>query len=78
MPTTWQVKLINKKKFANAVLNENINIFVLYLALFTSKMTIHLAKKAQIVSPIAKKITILAKYSDYADVFLKKSAKMLL
>ena len=38
---------------------------------------IHPDQKTQIVLFIIKKVTIPAKYSDYADVFLKKSAKVL-
>ena len=41
-------------------------------------MTIYLACKAQIALLIAEKITILAKYADFANVFLKKLAKVLL
>ena len=40
-------------------------------------MTIHLAREAQIVSLLAKKITVLAEYADSVDVFLKKLAKVL-
>ena len=47
------------------------------MASFTSKITIYLARKAQIALLITKKVTVPAKYSDYADVFSKKSAKVL-
>ena len=40
-------------------------------------MTIYLAWEAQIASLLAKKITVPVVYSNYADVFLKKSAKVL-
>ena len=40
------------------------------------KMTIHLAKKAQIALLFAKKVTVTTKYSDFADVFLKKLANV--
>ena len=41
------------------------------------KVTIHTAWKAQIASLLIKKVTILAKYANFSDVFLKKSAKIL-
>ena len=40
-------------------------------------MSIHSAWKAQIALLITKEVTIPAKYSDFADIFLKKSAEML-
>ena len=42
-----------------------------------SKMTIHLAQEAQIALLLAKKVTVLVKYSDFADIFWKKSAEVL-
>ena len=42
-----------------------------------SKMTIHLAKEAQITSLLTKKVIVLAKYLDFAYVFSKESAEML-
>ena len=43
LPTTRRVKLINKKKFAKAALDENIETFVVYVSSLNlgSKMTIH-------------------------------------
>ena len=41
-------------------------------------MLIYPAQKAQIVLLILKKIEILAKYSDFIDIFLKKKALKLL
>lgn len=45
LPTTPRVEIINKKKFAKAVLNENVEAFVVHVASFTA-MIIHLARKA--------------------------------
>ena len=42
-----------------------------------SKITIHLAWKAQIALLLAKKITILAKNANFANIFSKKLAKVL-
>ena len=40
------------------------------------KITIFPAKKAQIALLLAKKITILAKYLDFADMFLEELANV--
>ena len=79
LPTTRQVELIGKNEFAKAVLNENIEAFVIYVSFLSlgSKMTIYPAQKAQIVLLLAKEVIVLVKYSDYANVFSKKSAKVL-
>ena len=39
-------------------------------------MTIHLAKKAQLALQWAKKVTMPTKYSEFADIFLEKSANI--
>ena len=65
------MELIDRNKFAKAVLNENVEAFVVYMASLTSKMTIHLIWKAQIA-------LLLSKYFDFAKVFSKKLAKVLL
>ena len=41
-------------------------------------MTIYPARKAQLALLLAKKVTMPTKYSDFADVFLEKSANVLL
>ena len=41
-------------------------------------MTIYPAEKVQIALLLAKKVTILVKYLDFANIFLKKSANILL
>ena len=41
-----------------------------------SRMTIHLTKKAKITLLIAKKVIVLAKYLDFANVFSKKPANV--
>ena len=76
--TTQRVKLIDKNEFAKAALDENIEAFMVYVSSpsLKSKMTIHPARGAQIASLLAKKVTVLAKYSDFANVFLEESAKM--
>ena len=74
-----RIELIDKKEFAKVALDENIETFVLHMSSLSlgSKMTIHLAWKPQIALLLAKEVTISAKYSDFTDVFLKKSAEVL-
>ena len=40
------------------------------------KITIHLARKIQIALLFVKKVTILTKYLDFANIFLKKLAEV--
>ena len=79
LPTTQKIELINKKEFAKAALDENIEVFVVHVSSLSlgSKMTIHPAWKAKIALLLAKKVTVPAKYSDFADVFSKESAEVL-
>ena len=78
MPINQIVELINKKKFAKVVLHKSIEAFLVDMPSHTSKMTIHLAYKAQIALLIIEKFTVLAEYHDFTNVFTKKFAKMLL
>ena len=61
------------------MLDKNIMTFIVHISFLSleSKMTINPARKAPIPSLLAKKFIILDKYSDFADVFLKKLAKIL-
>ena len=79
LPTTRRVELIDKKEFAKAALDENIKAFVVHVSSVSSrsKMTIHPVREAQIASLLAKEVTVPAKYSDFADVYSKKSAEVL-
>ena len=78
LPTTCQVELIGKKKFAKTALDENVEAFIVYMAFFTLKILIYPAQKAQITLLIAKKVTVPAKYINFANIFSKKLAKILL
>ena len=77
LPTICWVELINSKKFAKAVLIKNINIFVVHISSLRLKITIDLATEAQTALLLAEKVTVLAKYSDFADAFLEESANVL-
>ena len=58
-------------------MDKNIEVFVMHISSLGLKITIHQARKAQMVLLLAKKITTSAKYSDFANVFLKESANVL-
>ena len=77
LPTTCQLKIIDQKEFAKAALDKNVETFVVHVSSLGSKMTIHPARKAQLALLLAKKVTVLAKYSDFADIFLEESANIL-
>ena len=67
-----RIELINKKKFAKAALDENSETFVVHMASFNLAPGIHLDRTAQIAFSLTKKVKILDKYSDFADVFSEK------
>ena len=78
LSTTCQVAIIDWKEFATAVLDENIESFVVHVSSLRSRITIHPARKAWLPLLLAKKVTVSAKYLDFADIFLEKSANILL
>lgn len=41
LPTIWQVKIIDKKKFTKVALDENVKASVVYMVLLISKILIH-------------------------------------
>ena len=49
---------------------------MIYVSFLRLKITIYTARKAQIALLLAKKVTVLAKYSDFTNVFLEKSANI--
>ena len=76
LPTTKQVKIIDKKEFAKTALDEHVKAFVMHVTSL-STMAIHSAKKAQIALLIVKKFKIPTKYSNFSDIFLKEKALIL-
>ena len=78
LPTTRLVKLINWKEFAKAALDENIEAFLMHVSFLRSKMTIHPVRKAWLALLLAKKVTVLVEYLDFANVFLEMSANVFL
>ena len=79
LPTTKKIELIDKKVFPKAPLDENIEAVLVHVSSLSleSKITIHPAWKAQISLLLAGEVTVLAEYSDFADVFLKESVEIL-
>ena len=77
LPTTKRVQIIDQKEFAKTALDPNKEALVVYVATVTAEpMIIHPARKAQIVLLKADEapVTILTKYSDFTNIFSKKSA----
>ncbi len=70
LPTTSWVELINKREFTRAARDNNLETFVVHVSTLKAT-TIYSSRAAQIAAlQWAKAPTeILAKYSDYADVF---------
>lgn len=77
LPITYKVKLIDRNKFAKAILYEKIKAFVTNINSIIVKIIISLAKKTKILSLLIKKVTILTKYSNSANVFFRNLAKIL-
>ena len=58
-------------------MDENVEAFVMNVSSLRLRMTIHPVRKAQLASPSTKEVSMPTKYLDFADVFLKKPAKIL-
>ena len=62
------------------ILDEDVKALVVDVSFLSlgSKMIIYLAQESQIALLLAKKVNVLAKYANFANVFLKKLGKVLL
>lgn len=72
LPIIWRVKLINKREFAAAALDENTETFVIRVAaLLIPTMQVHLSYQVQLGLLLTNKTftKIMSEYSNYADVF---------
>lgn len=69
--------MIGQKEFAVVALDPGKEVFVIYIAYLKAKILIHPIQKAQITLLLAKKVIVLTKYSDFANVFSKKSVTKL-
>ena len=77
--TIKQVEIINEKEFVKTALDENVEVFVVYVtSLSLSLMLIYLARIAQIALLITEEIKIPAEYLDFSDAFLEEKTLMLL
>ena len=75
---TRQVELIEKKKFAIAVLDQKYKTFIIHVATLSidSGDKVHLSKRVQIAYRKADEVPIevSSEYVDFADVFSPKLA----
>lgn len=69
---------IGGKKFAAAALDLGKKVFAMHMAYLGLKMLICPTCEAQISLLVAEKVIILTKYSDFSDIFSKKSVAELL
>ena len=76
LPTTCRIELINWKEFAKTALDKNIEAFVVHVSSLGLKIIIHSVRKAQMALLLAKKITVLIEYPDFANMFLKESVNV--
>ena len=79
LPTTKKVQIIGPKEFAKAALDLDQETFVVHVANLFTPIGVHPDWKVQIATLIANKAPIIipAEYSDFEDVFSKKSATVL-
>ena len=75
--TTRRVEIIDRKEFAKAVLDENIEAFVVHVSSLELRMSIHLAREAQLASLLTEEVTVPVEYLNFANVFSEKSANVL-
>ena len=59
--TTRQVKIINRKKHANAALEKNVKVFVVHVSSLKLGMNIHSTKEAQFALLLIKEVSVLVK-----------------
>lgn len=73
LPTTKKVELIDKKEFTIAILDENVETFMVYVATLSAvlAMWVYLSCHVQDGLLLANKasIQVPSKYSDYTDIF---------
>ena len=78
LPTTKRVEIIDKKEFAKAALDENVEAFVVHVtSIGLSSMSIHPAREAQIASLLAEEVKIPTEYSDFFNVFSEEKTSEL-
>ena len=72
------MKIIDKKEFARAALDENVEAFVVHVtSLSLNSISIDSVIKVQIALLIAEKIKIPTNYSDFLDIFSEEKTLIL-
>lgn len=73
------MQITDYKKLGTVMLDVSKKPFIVYPAFLdlAFKILIHMAWKTQIATLLIKKVTILAQYLDFIDIFLKKAAAKL-
>lgn len=73
MPITKKIQIVDPKEFAKTVLDLNKEVFMVYIAIITSKKAIYLARKVPIALLKAKKalVTIPANIQNPPTIFQK-------
>lgn len=66
------MQFIDCKKFATTTLDLGKKAFIMHMPYLKAKISISQAEKGLIAVLLAKKITLLDEYLDFADVFSKK------
>ena len=75
LPMTKRAEIINKREFAAAALNADDKNFVVYVAALAEPTTMPIYScKAHVATLTSKKTGILAKYSNFSNVFSLDSA----
>lgn len=67
------MQIISRKKFAKATWALNKKAFMISMAYIRFKILISLAWKAKSDLSLAKKIRVAKEYTDFFDIFFKKS-----
>lgn len=77
---TKKVLIIDQKEFGKTELDLRQEVFVIHIATFTISMPIHLAYNTWIATLFIDKtiVIIVAEYSNFVDIFSKKSVTVLL
>ena len=78
LSTTKRVKLLNKKEFAKGALDEESKTFVVYVAFLHLTPGIQPDKATQIAFLLTKESRIPDEYLDFANIFFKEKALVLL
>ena len=76
LSTTKRVEIIDKKKFAAAVLNADDEVFVVHIAALAkpTNMPIYPSRQAQVAVLTNEETGIPAEYSDFSNIFSSNSA----